>query len=160
MDNQEAFIKLVGHPLKFRLFLLQKLPMALLAGVKIESLTPMQAAVSVPYNFLTKNPFRSIYFACLAMAAELSTGLPAMMHVYKSNPTVSMLVTQIQGDFMKKAVGKIIFTCDDGAIFEKTVERAISLREPQTITAETTGRNTAGEVVAAFNITWSFKVKE
>ena len=51
---------------------------------------------SVPYKWLTQNPFRSTYFASLAMAAEMSTGILALSNVYKRNPPFSMLVIKME----------------------------------------------------------------
>ena len=93
-----AFRRQVLSPIKLRLFMLQKLPMAWLAGLRLTQLTPEEATVTVRFKYLTKNPFRSIYFACLAMAAELASGILAMMHVQAGSP-VSMLVTKMEADF-------------------------------------------------------------
>jgi hypothetical protein len=71
-----------------------------------------------------------------------------------------MLVVNIKGDFMKKAVGKTSFTCNDGAAIKQTIEAAIASGEGKTITAKSTGTNEAGEVVAVFEVTWSFKAKK
>jgi len=73
----EAFFKLIRNPFLFRFFLLTRLPAAFLAGLRLELITPARAVVKLRYQFLTKNPFRSTYFACLGMAAEMSTGLLA-----------------------------------------------------------------------------------
>ena len=37
-----------------------------------------------------------------------------------------MLVVNIKGDFMKKAIGKTIFTCCDGPLIKQTIEDAIT----------------------------------
>ena len=118
-----AFRRQVLSPTKLKLFMLRKLPMAWLAGLRLTALTPEAATVTIRFKYLTQNPFRSIYFACLAMAAELASGIQAMMHVQAGGP-VSMLVTSIQGDFTKKAVGLIRFTCPDGPQIAQAVPRA------------------------------------
>ena len=59
---------------RYFFFLVTKLPMCLLAGVKVNKLSEQESATTVPYNFINKNPFNSMYFAVQAMAAELSTG--------------------------------------------------------------------------------------
>lgn len=126
-DTKKAFRRLVNSPAKFRLFMLSKLPMAYMSDLRVTSITNTSASVTIPYKYLTKNPFGSIYFACLSMAAELSTGVLCMMHVFKSDPAVSMLVVSMEADFMKKAVGKITFTCQDGA----TIEAALRVQKQQ-----------------------------
>ncbi len=84
--------KLVSNSFKFKLYLLQKLPLALIAGLRIKEFDGKIAAVSLPYSYLTKNPFRSIYFAAQSMAAELASGLLAMHYVSMQDKAVSMLV--------------------------------------------------------------------
>ena len=93
------------------------------------------------------------------MAAEMSTGLLCLMHLHKREPAVSMLVVKIEGNFLKKATGITIFTCEDGAAIKRTIEDAIFSNEGKIITSKSYGRNAAGEIVAEFAVTWSFKVK-
>jgi Domain of unknown function (DUF4442) len=154
-----AFIQLMKHPVKFRMFLFSKLPSAFFSGVRIKEIDAQHAVVSVPYKWFSQNPFRSTYFACLAMAAEMSTGVLAMAHLYKRKPAVSMLVVKLEANYYKKAVGKTYFTCEDGAALLNTIEESIKTGDGQSFRATSTGRNEAGEVVAEFFITWSFKAR-
>jgi hypothetical protein len=159
MDNTAKFLQLINHPVKFRLFLLSKLPAAFFCGVRVRSADEKKCVTSVPYKWLSQNPFKSTYFACLSMAAEMSTGVLGLAHIYKRNPPVSMLVVNISGNFIKKAIGRTHFTCEDGLLIKQTIEDAIFSKEGKTVTARSYGRNKDGEIVAEFAITWSFKVK-
>lgn len=150
---------MVSSPAKFRFFLLTRLPMAYLAGLRVPSLTPERASVTIAYKYLNQNPFRSIYFACLSMAAELSTGILCMMQVYKSTPAVSMLVVSMEANFTKKAVGTITFTCHDGELIWQAAEKTKTTGEGVTVVATSTGTDEAGDVVAEFRFTWSLKAK-
>jgi hypothetical protein len=141
------------------MFLLSKLPNAFFSGVRIREIDENSCVVTVPYKWLTKNPFRSTYFACLSMAAEMSTGALCLVHLYKRNPPVSMLVVKVESEYYKKAVGRTTFTCEDGALIRETIERAVSTGEAQTVKAKSVGRNSEGIVVAEFFVTWSFKVR-
>lgn len=147
------------HPLKSRMFLLLKLPSAFFSGVKIKTVTPERCEVTVPYKWFSQNPFRSTYFACLAMAAEMSTGVLALMQVTGRKPQVSMLVVTLEANYYKKAVDLTTFICEDGIAIERLVDEAVATGEPKTYRAKSTGRNNAGEIVAEFFITWSFKAK-
>ena len=155
-----SFIQLLKHPLKFRLFLLTKLPAAFLAGVRVREADEAHCRVTVPFKWLSQNPFRSTYFACLSMAAEMSTGALAMAQVYKRQPPVSMLVVKVESAYFKKATGRSSFVCNDGALFREAVEAAIRTGEAQTLTSRSVGTNAQGEMVAEFFITWSFKAKQ
>jgi hypothetical protein len=151
--------KLLDNPILFRLYLLTKLPNAFFAGLKITHFTPDTCTVTVPYKWFTRNPFRSTYFACLAMAAEMSTGTLAMSNTYKRTPPVSMLVTRLEANYLKKATGRTSFTCADGALIREAIEKAVASGEPQIIRARSAGANPSGDLIAEFYITWSFKVK-
>jgi hypothetical protein len=159
MSPADKFFELVRHPIKFRLFLLSKLPSAFFSGVRVRYADEQKCVVTVPYKWFSKNPFKSTYFACLGMAAEMSTGVLAMAHTYKQNPAVSMLVLKIEGNFMKKANSLTTFTCEDGQLVTQLVNDAMASGKPTTATMRSTGKNEEGDTVAEFAITWTFKVK-
>lgn len=159
MSNTTGFLKLIKHPFKFKLFMLLKLPSAFFCGVRVVDADENKCSVKVPYKWLSQNPFKSTYFACLSMAAEMSTGLLCLMHLHKRQPAVSMLVVKIEGNFHKKATGITVFTCEDGNVIKKTIEDAIFSNEGKIVTTRSYGRNAAGEIVADFSVTWSFKAK-
>lgn len=142
-----------------KLFLMKQLPLAFIAGLKLIEMDGHLAKVSVPYNYLTKNPFRSIYFAALSMAAELSTGILAMAAVYETGVPISMLVLGMEADFVKKADSRVVFTCKGGEALNETIARSIKTGEGQTIKLVSTGYNSGGDVVASFAFNWTFKPK-
>jgi hypothetical protein len=156
----ENFRSTIVSPFKFKMFLLRNLPMGILAGLKIISLDGQVCKVSVPFNYLTKNPFRSTYFACLSMAAELSQGAIAMSYCFRRNPSVSLLPVKMEADFLKKATGKVVFECMDGEKFMKAVEESIETGESRQVFSKSIGRDEKGEQIATFHFTWSFKVKK
>ena len=147
------------HPFRYRLYLLLKLPAAFFSGIKVKYADESKAIVSVPFRWFTKNPFKSTYFACLSMAAEMSTGILCMAHTYQKEPAISMLVTKIEGTFIKKANKKTLFTCEEGNLIEQTVKEAMASGKSQQVSCRTTGTSEEGELIAEFNVTWSFKVK-
>lgn len=157
--NTAAFIKIIKHPVKFRLFLLTKLPSAYFAGVRIREMDEKKCVVTVPFKWFSQNPFRSTYFACLSMAAEMSTGALALAHLYKIKPPVSMLVVKVESEYFKKVIDRSTFICEDGQLIQQAIEETIASGEPRSVRSHSIGKNKNGEVVAEFYITWSFKVK-
>ncbi|RNI26354.1 DUF4442 domain-containing protein [Rufibacter latericius] len=139
--------------------MLRSLPMAYLAGIRIRSLTEQEAQVTIRYKYLTKNPFRSIYFACLSMAAEMASGVLSMMYLHQAQPSVSMLVVGLEADFSKKAVGTITFTCSDAEAIAAAVRETQTTGQGRSVQALSIGRNQQGEEVARFRITWSYKAR-
>ena len=159
MTAANSFIKLVKHPYKFRLFMFAKLPSAFFCGVRVKDIDAQKAKVTVPYKWLSQNPFKSTYFACLAMAAEMSTGLLSMMYIHQRTPAISMLVTGLQANYFKKATGITTFVCEDGEAISATIEAAIASGQGKSIVAKSVGTDEAGNLIAEFFITWSFKSK-
>jgi hypothetical protein len=159
MQSKNKFLNLVNHPLQFRLYLFFKLPAAFFSGIKIIDCSDIKCITSVPYKWLTQNPFRSTYFASLAMAAELSTGALVLNNTYKKDPKISMLVTKMEAAYYKKATGITLFTCNDGHQIENAVKDANQSGEAKVITVKSTGKNKSGELIAEFFFTWSFKTK-
>jgi len=155
----QSFSKQMTDPFKFRMFLLSKLPSAYFSGVRVKTLDENKCEVTVPFKWFSQNPFRSTYFACLSMAAEMSTGALALGHLYKRNPVVSMLVVKTEGEYFKKAIDKTTFVCEAGLEIKRMIEETVATGEARTIRAKSTGKNKAGELIAEFFITWSFKAK-
>ncbi len=156
---KSTFLKLVNNSFLFRVYLLKSLPMAFIAGVRVKELSNEKAITTIKFRWLTQNPFQSMYFACQAMAAEMSTGLLVMNAVYKSSPAISMLIIQNKASFLKKAVGKITFTCADGNHINEIINYVKQGGEGLTTDMMAVGRDEAGEIVAEFTFTWSLKAK-
>ena len=133
--------------------------MAFFSGMKLKELSETHSVVKMKHNFLNKNPFGSIYFACLSMAGELASGMLAASFTYKSNPIISMLVVGMEVEFIKKAVGVITFKCNQGKEIQDTIIKSIQTGEGQTIDVITIANDESGDKVAEFKIKWSFKVK-
>lgn len=143
---------------KMWFYFLLKLPSAWFWGMKIKSVDHDKAVVNLPYNWFSKNPFHSIYFAAQTGAAELSTGLLGIIAI-EDKPPISMLITSIEGEFVKKADSLTTFTCNDGIKIRETVELAITSGEGQVVNVTSKGVDSYGDVVSRFKFTWSFKTK-
>lgn len=133
--------------------------MAFIAGVRVKELSDAKAITTVKFGWLTQNPFRSMYFACQAMAAEMSTGLLVMNAIYDSTPSVSMLIVKNQTTYLKKAVGKITFTCNDGNHISEIIAKVKQGGEGITTDLKSIGVDEQGDTVAEFIFTWSLKAK-
>jgi len=140
-------------------FLIFKLPSAYLCGVRLKELDDSKTIVTVTHRWINQNPFNSMYFAVQSMAAELTTGALVIKKIKESGKQISMLVTNHNGTFTKKAVGKIIFTCADGHLLDEALNRTIENGEGQTILMKSVGINEKGEQVSAYEFEWSVKLK-
>ena len=146
-------------PLKLNVFLFFKLPSAFWSGVRVKSISKEQCIVTVKYRWFNQNPFKSMYFAVQAMAAELTTGALVMMQIKKSGKNISMLVANNNSNFSKKATGRITFTCNDGHLIEEAIKQTIATGEGQTIWMKSVGVNEKREQVSEMNFEWSIKLK-
>ena len=155
--EQKKLLKRYNNRLLVKTISIFKLPMAFLAGLKIVHIDEEVCRVSTRLTFLTKNPFRSTYFAVLSMAAELSTGLYALLFTTGIQPSVAVIITGLNARFLKKATGTTIFTCREGEKLRQAVVQALETGEPAATTVKSIGKNEAGETVAEFEFTWSFK---
>lgn len=148
------------NPIQFRFFLLVKLPAAFLCGLRIKQFSEKSTTIVVRHWWLTQNPFRSMYFAVQSMAAEMSTGLMCFGQIYQREPAVSMLVVRVDSQYLKKATGLISFTCEDGEKIEAAIEETIRTGEGTAVVTRSVGTNEKNEIVAEFQLTWSFKAKK
>ena len=146
-------------PLKLNIFLFFKLPSAFWSGVRVKSISNEQCVVTVKHRWFNQNPFKSMYFAVQAMAAELTTGALVMMQIKKSGKNISMLVANNNSNFSKKATGRITFTCNDGHLIEEAIKQTIATGEGQTIWMKSVGVNEKREQVSEMNFEWSIKLK-
>ena len=137
-----------------------QIPIAWIAGVRLQSWEENKVSTRIKYDFLNQNPFKSIFWAVQGMAAEFSSGLMANAKIAKTGENISMLVLGMQSKFLKKAVGKIIFTCEDGENIDKTIKEAISTKEGVLINVKSVGIDEEGDVVSEFQFTWTFKLRE
>jgi hypothetical protein len=158
----EAQKKLVGDVTggKFFWFLLTQLPMGWIAGLRVTKLTPEECIATVPYKWLTKNPFKSMYFAVQSMAAELSTASTCLLATAGHKPSVAFIIVDMTAEFYKKATDKVHFTCSDAYQAFEAVQRCIESGEAQTATFHTEGKMKDGTVVSKFTFTWSFKQRK
>lgn len=157
--NINHLISKLNHKRKMWFYFLLKLPSAWFWGMKIISVDREKGVVNLPYNWFSKNPFRSIYFAAQTGAAELSTGLLGIIAM-TDKPPVSMLITGMEAAFVKKADSLTTFTCNDGGKIREAVDMAVTSGTVQTVTVTSTGVDHYGGTVSRFKFTWSFRLRQ
>ena len=106
-------------PKRVNLFMLLKLPLAYIGGVRVKTLSEEQATVKITHKWMNQNPFKSMFWAAQGMAAEMSTGILVMKAIEDSKENTSMLVTHQEENFYKKATGKILFSVKEETKFVK-----------------------------------------
>lgn len=148
------------NPFFFRFFTITQVPAGAIAGMKLTSLNTDRCQTTLPFKFLNKNPFKSIYFAVQSMAAELSTASLALLAITGLKPSVAFIIVDLEAKFMKKATGKVTFTCENGPEVFKAVEECVATGEPRVVRMKTVGKMKDGTEVSKFYFTWSFKQRK
>lgn len=159
--NQAAlkFRKKILNKFNFMFFSLSKLPSLFWWSVRLKSMNDKQCEVTLPFSWRTQNPFRSIYFAAQAGAAELSTGL-LCMQALSGRGKWSMYVIGFEAEYGVTAKTKVTFQCTDGHLLNDVLDRIEASGDPEKLVMVSTGLNTEGKMVSRFKITWSFKKKQ
>lgn len=153
----DAFRRRLLRPWSFKAYLWRQLPLAACAGLRLQRLDETACVVRLPGGWRTQNPFHSTYFAAQVMAAEMSTGAPAMVLVRAAPTSVSMLLREVQAVFTKKIQGPSLFTFEDIAGLQSTIARAAISRDSESFTGRSVGVGPDGEPAAEILVTWSFK---
>lgn len=157
MSRAGLYKSVFTNPIGIRALLWSKLPLAAFAGLRVARLDESGAEVTLPAGWKTQNPFGSTYFAAQAMAAEMSTGAPALWFIEQSGAPVSSLVTAISARFTKKATSKSSFVFSGGAAMRDAIDRAVKTGEPVVFTARSVGTQRDGSRIAEFDVEWSFR---
>ncbi len=144
---------------EFNQILQTQIPIAWIAGVRFESYNDETFKTKVELDFLNQNPFGSMFWAVEGMAAEFAGGLMLINKIKSSGKSISSLVVKNEVIFTKKAVGKIIFSCNEGKKIENAIQTAITNNTSNTFELNSIGTDESGDVVAEFKFTWSIKVR-
>jgi hypothetical protein len=155
--KSDAVRRRILKPVQFWLYLWAKLPLAACAGLRLESLDEKACVVTLPGGWRTQNPFRSTYFAAQLMAAEMSTGAPAMVLVEGAPASVAMLLREVRAVYTKRIQGRSRYVFSDVAGMQAVIERAAQSGESETYTGRSVGHSPDGEPASEFELTWSFK---
>ena len=153
----DALRRRLLKPWNFRAYLWRNLPLAACAGLSLRQLDESGCTVGLPGGWRTQNPFRSTYFAAQTMAAEMSTGAPAMILVQGAPVSIAMLLRGLEAVFTKRIQGASLFTFDDLAGMQAAIARAAASGESESYTGVSIGRGPDGVPAAEFRVTWSFK---
>lgn len=156
-EKSEALRQELLRPWRFKLYLLKKLPLAFCAGLRLARLDHQECVVALPGGWRTQNPFGSTYFAAQAMAAEMSTGAPAMILALGAPQSIALILVEIRAAFSKRILGPALFTFSDLGAMHEAIEQAGVQDGPVRFTARSMARGEDGVVASAFEVTWSFK---
>ena len=137
-----------------------KIPVLLFLGPRVERLDERGCAVKIPFGWRSRNHVGSMYFGALCAGADLAGGLPAARLIWDQHRQVSLVFADVKAEFLKRADGDVLFTCDDGPAVGEAVRQADRTGERVTLPVQVTctvPERYGDEVVARFTLGLSLK---
>ena len=147
--------KKLTSPWQLRLWMVTKLPMGLLSGMYVESLDENSCVVVLRDRWWIRNPFGSVFWAVMGMAAELSTG--ALVYAYASGSDVKFILVGMEAKFFKKTKGKSYYFCDTGLEVLRSIELLVNTNDPSVVMLPVTAKDQTGQVLASFTFQWQLR---
>lgn len=146
-------------PALFRTALLAKLPLFLFTGARVSELDLNRCEVKLPFGWMNKNPFGSMYFASIMMCGEATTGGLVMLQDENRPEDFSTIVKNISGDFHSAGYSDMTFVCDRGDLVREMLDRAVESDGRVEETFEVLGHDEDGTHCATVEVTWSVRAK-
>ncbi|MBK9516313.1 MAG: DUF4442 domain-containing protein [Anaeromyxobacter sp.] len=137
-----------------------KIPVLLFLGPRVQRLDEKGCAVTIPFGWRSRNHVGSMYFGALCAGADLAGGLPAARLIWEKHKRVSLVFADLKAEFLKRADGDTLFTCDDGYAVAAAVRQADASGERVTLPVQVTAtvpEKYGDEAVARFTMGLSLK---
>ncbi len=132
---------------------------AFLRPVVVE-MSDRRCEIRIPLNRRTRNHLNTMYFGVLCAGADCAGGLIAFRQIQKRGNKVAFLFKDFHADFLKRAEGDVVFTCEQGEQLIDLVQRAEASDERVEATVHVTATvpsKLGDEPVAKFQLTISLK---
>ncbi len=162
MEKKMTFIEKLCATFRLRTFGFFKIPLIFYVSPCIEEFNNERIVVRIPLKRHTRNHLKSMYFGVLATGADCAGGLMAMRLIQASGQKVSLLFKDFKAEFLKRAEGDVLFTCEDGSAIRALVDKALTSDDRVNLTvhvAATVPSLLGSEPVALFELTLSLKKK-
>ena len=143
-----------------RYFGITKIPLILFVRPSVYQIKDENVIIKIPFRRRVKNHLGSMYFGAMSIGADLAAGFLAFRKIQERNLRISLIFKNFSADFLKRAEGHTLFSCNDGKIIESLINKAIDSGErvEETIKVTATVPNEFGdEPVAQFKLTMSLK---
>lgn len=140
-------------------FSLTKVPLLFLTGAKVKEINSQSCTVQMPFKKLVKNHLGSVYFGALAIGADACVGFLAADKIYDSKKNVNLVFKSFRAQFLKRAVGPVLFICDEGPLIDEMLQETLRTGERvnRMIPARAEVQN---EIVAEFELELSLKFQQ
>lgn len=159
---KQSYVEQLKNTIALRLWSFWNVPMIYAIKPWATELSTNKAVLTVKLRRKTKNHLQSLYMGVLVAGADLACGLLTMHLIKESKQRISLVFKDIKADFLKRAESHTIFVCDDGAIINNMIEKAINTNERVNSTVGVTAycpEKLGDEPVAKFKLTLSIRKK-
>ena len=140
---------------KLRWWMLRRLPMGLISGMHIISLDEESCNVELKDRWWIRNPFGSVFWAVMSMAAELSTG--ALVLAYTQSAGIQFILVGFEAKFLKKAKGKSFYFCHAGKEVARSISNITNTTAPSIIILPVLAQDESGQLLAEFKCYWQLR---
>lgn len=140
-----------------------KIPLVHWLRPRVIELNDERAMILIPLRRRSKNHIGSMYFGALCVGADLAPGLIAMHLRRNFKEKYSFVFKDIQADFLKRAEGDVLFTCEEGAAIAQAIRTAVQTGERQQVLVNiiaTVPDQDRFAPVAKFKLSLSVKVRK
>ena len=151
MAFQSKFAHALTSSWKLRWWMVRHLPMGFLTGMRIAVLNEDECQVVLKDRWWIRNPFGSVFWAVMGMAAELSTG--ALVYAYAGSGYKFILVG-MEAKFYKKVKGKSYYFCSSGPGLKRVLEMLNSSGQSGVIHMPVVAKDPNDQVLAEFSFSW------
>jgi len=131
-------------------------------GARIVELDDRRCVVRIPLKWRTRNHVGSLYIGVLSVGADVAGALMAVDRIRRSGQPVNFLFKDLRAEYLKRAEGDTLFTCEDGERIADMVAETLRTGERVNGTVRvvaTVPDKLGDEPVATFDVTLSLKHK-
>ncbi|NBR13724.1 MAG: DUF4442 domain-containing protein [Flavobacteriales bacterium] len=146
--------------MQWKMFLLGffKIPMMHFVRPQLLEIDEEKVKLKIRLRRRTKNHLNSMYFAALAVGADVAGGIQVFYFAEKHNKKVSFAFKGMNAQFLKRAETDTFFESNQGHVVAAAVKKSMETGERINDTIDVIAKNTNGEIVATFEMGISLKV--
>lgn len=141
-------------------FGIAKVPMIFYVRPRLQRIDERGVEIKIPLRRRTMNHLRAMYFGVLCVGADCAGGIIAVWLIRQSGARVDFVFKSCEAEFMKRAEGDTVFTCNDGMQIKEAVQQALQTTERVNIPLDiiaTVPKKLGDEPVAKFKLILSVK---
>lgn len=98
-----------------------RIPLIAFVAPRVREFDEKQCILEIPLNYRTKNHLGAMYFGALAIGAELSIAVAAVLAIQESQQKIDFVFKDFDAKFLKRADGPVRFVSMEVAEVKKMI---------------------------------------